>query len=113
MIQSLCSVGKVSPDLLQCCNKVNRGLLPDSALTKQLMTKLFNQVGRKISAVRLAMLALLAAVLGSASAFAAAADPGTVTSSATTAYEAVTTLVVAMVIFWTIIAIVKRVRKGS
>jgi len=47
------------------------------------------------------------------SANAAAADPSTVTSSATTAYEAVTTLVVAMVIFWTIIAIVKRVRKGS
>jgi len=67
--------------------------------------KQVKSLGRKLGVAALA--------LSPASLFAAAADPGTVTSSATTAYEAVTTLVVAMVIFWTIIAIVKRVRKGS
>jgi len=52
-----------------------------------------------------------ALVLSSFSAMAAAADPTGVTATATTAFEAVTVLVVAMVSFYIIVRIVKGIRK--
>jgi len=55
--------------------------------------------------------ALGLALLAPNALFAAAADPTDITGTATTAFEAVTVLVVAMVSFYIIVRIVKGIRK--
>jgi hypothetical protein len=57
------------------------------------------------------LVALFAFALGALDVAAAAADPTSITTTATTAFEGVTVLVVAMVSFFIIVRIVKGIRK--
>jgi len=77
------------------------------------MNKIKTYTAARWNAAKFAVAALMAGLLGTMGAFAAAADPDTVVTDATATFEAVTTLVVAIVVFFTLIAIVKKVRRGS
>jgi hypothetical protein len=68
-------------------------------------------MGRVSARIPLFAVLFALVVLGASSAMAqTAADPTTITAAATTAFEAVTVLVVAMISFFVIAKIIKRIR---